>query len=189
MKTHISKLIAFYALFCGACVPSIHPLYTETDLAFDPALIGVWREANETETWDISFVDEKRYRLIHTDESGKKGEFEMRLVKVDGRMFLDLTPVKPTSTQNDFYGGHILTVHTFVHLGRDGATVQISMLDPKWLKSALAQNGNSLRHTMMGDEILITDSSKNLQKFLISNIAVPGAFDSPVTLRRKDGKR
>ena len=32
------------AVVLSACVPSLHPFYTETDLVFDPALLGEWVE-------------------------------------------------------------------------------------------------------------------------------------------------
>ena len=35
----------------AGCIQTLHPLYTENDLTFDAALIGVWGEDNSKETW------------------------------------------------------------------------------------------------------------------------------------------
>lgn len=189
MKAHVQNFIALCALLCSACVPSVHPLYTHSDLAFDPGLIGIWTDSDSTETWDLSLEKENEYKLVHTDESGKEGEFEVRLVKVGEQMFLDVCPSRPDLSQNNFYRGHILSVHTFVKLTRSGSSYQISILEPKWLKSHLAKKPSALRHAVVDGEILITDSTTNLQTFILSNLTSAGAFAAPVSLRRKDGKR
>lgn len=189
MKTLIQTVVAVCGLFCGACVPSIHPLYTDADAVFDPSLIGVWMDQEGGENWDFSAADANEYKLVHTDESGKKGEFEARLVMIDGRTFLDIAPVGPAIPQNDFYAGHFLTVHSFVQLQRSGADLRISFLDPKWLKSHLEQNPGALRYAIVDGDVLITDSSKNLQKFLSTNLLVPGAFSEPVSVKRKASRR
>jgi hypothetical protein len=188
MKTLIFSIIAVCALLCSACVPSLHPLYTEADLTFDPALVGIWIEPEGKETWDFTIADVNEYRLVHTDDKGKKGEFEVRLVMFDGRTFLDLSPVGPTITQNDFYAGHIMPVHSFVQLHRTGTEYKISFLDPNWLKSQLGKNPGALRHAIVDEEILITDTPKNLQKFLTLSLNSPGAFSEPVIVRRRGAK-
>jgi hypothetical protein len=189
MKLHIRSLLALFGLVCGACVPSIHPLYTEADQAFEPGIIGTWEEKGSAETWKFSMDGENEYRLIHTDESGKKGEFEARLFKLGGHMFLDLYPAAPVVTQNDFYRGHVLPLHTFVKLIQDGPAYQVSFLEPKWMKAQLAKDPSALRHTVIDGEILITDSTANLQKFVVANVATPGAFAPPSTVHKKGGKK
>jgi len=189
MKIDIRNLIALFGLICGACVPSIHPLYSTEDLIFEPALIGTWEEKDSAETWVFSMSAVDEYRVVHTDEDGKKGQFEARLIKLGGQMFLDLCPAAPVSTQNDFYRGHILSVHTFAKLSQDGPAYQISILEPKWLKSHLAKDPSALQHTVFDGEILITDSTVNLQKFVVSNASIPRAFSEPVTVYKKGGKR
>ena len=189
LKIHIRNLIALIGLVCGACAPSIHPLYSDAELAFEPGLIGIWEEKGSAETWEFSMEAEKEYKVVHTDEKGKNGEFEARLIKLGGYMFLDLYPASPALKQNDFYRGHILSLHTFAKMSQHGSAYQVSFLDPTWLKSHLAKDPAAVRHTVIDGEILITDSTANLQKFVVSNVASPGAFTAPVIIDKKGGKR
>lgn len=185
MKAHTIVLVALL-VFQTACVPSVNPLYTEQDLIFDRALLGVWTDDEKTETWEFTFSDEKVYKLVHTDEDGKLGEFKARLLKIEGRTFLDIAPVKSHLSGNDFFKGHILPVHSFVQVSNEGRTFQLSYLEPKWLKPFLENNPTAVRYTMIDGEILFTDSSKNMQKFIASNVSTPGAFSNSIRIQRKE---
>jgi hypothetical protein len=176
MKIHIRNLIALFGFACSACVPSIHPLYSNADLAFDSALIGTWEEKGEVEKWEFSMHAANEYKVVHTDERGKRGEFKGTMFKLGGNMFLDLYPAAPALAQNDFYRGHLLSLHTFAKLTPDGTGYQVSFLEPKWLKSHLDKDPAALRHTVIDGQILITDSTANLQKFIVAHAASPDAF-------------
>ena len=185
MKNTIKLLTLGFLLMLAGCIPSLNPLYTEQDLIFDRNLLGVWTDAESKETWAFTHLEEKEYKLVYTDEDGMKGEFKARLLKIDGNTFLDLTPIRPALSQNDFYKGHFLTVHTFVLITQTAPTVQISFLEPEFLKNTVARNPNALRHEKIGDDILITASTKELQTFLLAHLKIEGAFAKPVSVKRK----
>ena len=185
MKNTLKLLTLSFLLMFASCVTSLNPLYTEQDLIFDAALLGVWTDKNSTETWELTKADEKEYKIVYTDEDGKTGEFTAHLLKADGKTFLDLTPVEPTLSQNDFYKGHFLPTHTFALVSQTAPTVQISFLEPKWLKKSLAENPKAIRHEKLDDEILLTDAPKKLQKFLLAHLNTEGAFAKPISLKRK----
>jgi hypothetical protein len=85
-------------LLLGGCVPilSLHPLYTKEDVVLEKKLPGTWvDDANSPETtWEFTRIDEPEnaYRLIFTDEEGKKGSFVAHLLKLEGKLFLDIYP-------------------------------------------------------------------------------------------------
>ncbi len=183
---NILKLLTFsFLLMFAGCVSSLNPLYTEQDLIFDAALLGVWTDKDSKETWELTKADEKSYKLVYTDEDGKTGEFHAHLLKTDGKTFMDLTPVEMILPQNDFYQGHFLPTHTFAQISQTAPSVQISFLEPKWLKKFLAENQKAIRHENMGDEIILTASPRELQKFLLSHLNTEGAFAKPISVRRK----
>jgi hypothetical protein len=186
-KLQSIALIASFT-FLTACVPSLNPLYTEQDLIYNKALLGVWTDGEKTETWEFTFADENEYKLVHTDEFGKKGDFEARLMQVEGKTFLDIAPVRRFS-QNDFFSGHLLSVHSFVHVSQDGRSFRISYLETKWLKAFLEKKPDAVRHAVIDGEIIFTDTSKNLQKFIAANLNTPGAFSSPVSFQRKEAAK
>ncbi len=185
MKSIAKLLILSFLLMFAGCVPSLNPLYTEQDLIFDAALLGVWTDKDSIETWELMKADEKQYKLVYTDEDGKTGEFTAHLLKADGKTFLDLAPVEPLLPQNDFYKGHFLPIHTFALISQTAPTVQISFLEPEWLRKFLAKNPTALRHAKMEDEMLLTASPKELQKFLLAHLNTEGAFGKPISVKRK----
>ena len=183
---NIVKLAALgIVLMFAGCVPSLNPLYTDQDIVFDPTLLGVWTDKDSKEIWELTKADEKQYKLVYTDEDGKTGEFTAHLLKVDGRTFLDLTPVEPILPQNDFYKGHFLPTHTFALVSQTAPTVQISFLEPEWLRKFLVKKPTALRHAKMEDEMLLTASPKELQKFLLAHLNTEGAFGKPISVKRK----
>jgi hypothetical protein len=183
---NISKFaILGFLLILTSCVPSLNPLYTDADLIFDETLLGVWTDPDATESWDFTYSSEKEYKLVYTDEKGKKGEFRARLLKIEGKTFLDLTPVKPVLPQNDFYKANFLATHTFVQVTQSAPNAQIAYLEPDWLKSFLEKNPAAIRHEKLSGEILLTASTKDLQKFLLAHLNTPGAFSKPIAIKRK----
>jgi hypothetical protein len=185
MKNTIKFAILGFLLILTSCVPSLNPLYTDADLIFDEALLGVWSDAEAAESWDFAYLSEKEYKLVYTDEKGKKGEFRARLLRIEGKTFLDLTPVKPVLPQNDFYKANFLATHTFVQVTQSAPNARIAYLEPDWLKSFLEKNPAAIRHEKLSGEILLTASTKELQKFLLTHLNTPGAFSKPIAIKRK----
>ena len=187
MKNLIKTAVLSFLLLLTSCVPSLNPLYTDQDIVFDPTLLGLWTDKDSKETWELTKADEKQYKLIYTDEDGKTGEFTAHLLKVDGRTFLDLTPIEPILPQNDFYKRHFLPTHTFALISQTAPTVQISFLEPEWLRKLLVKKPTALRHAKIEDEMLLTASPNELQKFLLDHLNTEGAFGKPISLKRKEG--
>ena len=185
MKNALKFAVVSLMLILTSCVPSLNPLYTDADKIFDEALLGVWTDEDATESWEFTTSNDKDYRLVYTDENKKKGEFKACLLKIEGKLFLDLTPIKPSNPQNNFYKANFLATHTFVHISQLPPNPQITYLEPEWLKSHLDKNPSALRHERLSGEILITASTKDLQKFLLTNLQTPGAFAKPIGIKRK----
>jgi hypothetical protein len=175
------------ALVLSACVPSLNPLYTEHDLVFDPALVGHWAENdNAQDTWTFEKSGDQDYKAIY-QEKGKTGEFDVHLVKLGERLFLDFYPqddgIKEMD-RNDFYRFHFLPVHTFARVSLSGSTVDMAFLDPDWLKKLLDREPKAIRHERRGEDgIILTASTKDLQTFLLKH-ADEAFGDKPTVLKR-----
>ena len=64
MKTR--KLLPFIlAVALAGCIPSLHPLFTEDDLIFEPKLLGTWAKSKETKEWNAQL------RPIWEDDSDR----------------------------------------------------------------------------------------------------------------------
>jgi hypothetical protein len=184
------------AIGAAGCIPtSIHPLYSEKDLVFEPLLVGVWKEKDESkENWKFEKAGEKKYRLITTEDDGSTGEFEVHALKLGGLLFLDLSPdgcgVKDT-TCTGYYQAHLQPMHSFLKITQlDPTTLQISAMDLKWLAGFLKENPQAIRHEKLGGEkddpqIILTASTPELQAFVTRHLKTPGAFSNePSILKR-----
>ncbi|HNT36601.1 MAG TPA: hypothetical protein PKH07_16560 [bacterium] len=156
----------FLLLF--GCIPSLHPLYTEEDLIFDPALVGIWANEDSGESWTFTKTSEKEYKTVYIDNSKAKGEFSGHLVKSGDCIFLDLYPSKPELDENDFYKIHLIPVHTFLLVRQVEPKLQMAILKPDALKKVLTANPDAIKHEKVEDGVLLTAQPKELQAFLVN---------------------
>ena len=187
MKSIATSSILICVLFIAACVPSLHPLYTEADLMMDPTLVGTWVDKESGESWTFSNCGKFKCSLVHIDSDGRKSEYDARLLKLEDKLFLDIVPIKSGSNQNDFYQGLFFATHTFVHVVTTPSMVQISYIEPRWLKDFLVENPNAIRHEKVNGEIVLTSATKETQKFVLAHMNTRGAFSAPSELARKRG--
>ena len=69
--SHILKRFALVLLLTLAgCVFSLHPLYTDEDLVFDPALVGTWAQDNSGNTWEFGKGNRNNYELVIRESDG-----------------------------------------------------------------------------------------------------------------------
>jgi len=168
-----------------SCVASVNPLYLEPDIVFDREILGVWTDEEQVETWVFSDMGAKEYKLVYTDEDGKVGQFRAHLFMIGGKLFLDLAPIVPRLSDNNFYRSHFVTLHTFVYVMRDKGELRISYLEPEWLKAELKRNPSAIGHINLDGEIVLTDSTEKLQSFITGSLSAPGGFSQPTTMKRK----
>jgi len=175
-------IVALVTLATG-CVRTLHPLYTEQDVIFDPALVACWAEEGEEESWHFSRGEDKSYQLVYTDDKGKTGRFVAHLLKLDGQMFIDLFPTDPELSQSDFYAFHILPVHTFMYVRQIRPTLQMSFPDVDRLKALLAKDPAAIKHEKIEDEIILTAGTPEMQAFWIRHTGTNGLFGDLSDLR------
>jgi hypothetical protein len=66
---------------------------THNDVVFDSAILGEWVEANSKDN-SLTFIkaDDNGYKLIQGEGSSKKTAYLAHLVKLTGKLFLDIEP-------------------------------------------------------------------------------------------------
>ncbi|MFL6468027.1 MAG: hypothetical protein ACJ72Z_08725 [Pyrinomonadaceae bacterium] len=185
MKTIFTAFILGLSLAMSGCVPSVNPFYTDADVYFDRNLLGEWSDDDGSESWAFEAGVDNDYKLTYTDEEKKTGVFTARLFKLGERSFLDIVPSRSVCIQNDFYIGHLLPLHTFVQIAINGKSGHVSYLDSAWLARLLNKNPNAVQHSFFNSDIFLTDTTKNLQAFLVANIETPEAFVKSTELKRK----
>ena len=198
MKT---KKILFYmlAVIFGGCVPviSLHPLYTEKDVILDKKLYGTWvSDSNDSKTtWEFKNIDEPKnaYKLIFTDENGKKGSFVTHLVKLQSRLFLDIFPEElPWDTEdpnkmdwpyNSFF---LIPAHTFLKVDSVEPRLKLRLMLESNMQELLKENPGAVEHTSVGDRLVLTGSTKKLQEFILKYADDQRVFTDQVILSRKE---
>jgi hypothetical protein len=179
----LAGLVLLFAL-CG-CVPSVHPLYTEADLVFEPAIVGDWVDKEARQAWTFTKAGPKDYTVTFMDGDGKKGVFSGHLVKVEGTLFMDLYPSELQVEQNAYYRAHYVPAHTFVRLQVTEAGLKMAALKPDWMKTFIEASPSALKHEKLEEGILLTAPTKDLQAFLAKHLKTADAWVEGEPLPKK----
>ena len=181
---------------CGmaGCLPTtINPLYTDKDLVFDPTLVGVWSDKDDSkETWTFEKAGDKSYKFVYVESDGEVGQFEARLLKIGDARFLDFFPDESGITEmnrSGFYKIHLLRTHSFLRVLQIEPTLLMTPMDLKWMRQFLAKNPQAIRHEIIGDgddaQIVLTASTIELQRFVLTHLKTEGAFGDRIDLKRR----
>lgn len=189
------------AVILGGCVPviSLHPLYTEKDVLLDKKLYGTWVDDSNSPktTWEFKSIDEPKnaYKLIFTDEEGMKGSFVAHLVKLQNRLFLDIFPSElpwepedPNKMDWPYNTLFLIPAHTFVKIDSIESQLKLRLTLESNMEELLKENPGAVEHTSVGDRLVLTGSTKELQTFVLKYADDERVFTDQVTLSRKEPK-
>ena len=157
-------VLLMLALLLAACTPSLHPLYTEQDAVFDPALLGSWKEADGKDRFIATRAENGAYRVVYIDEDAS-GAFTARLVQLGGYRFLDLYPDDP-QVGNGFYRGHLVKAHTLGRIWLEGDHIRIGLLDPDWFQKEQSRTA-VLQRTLLDKTLIATAPTPELREFAL----------------------
>jgi hypothetical protein len=176
--------LCFLIIFTGCLVTSIHPFYTENSIVFDATLMGQWTGENESESLTFIRQGEKKYRMFLKEEKDTL-EFKAILFKVQEYLFLDLYPLSTQLDDDTFSGMHYLPLHSILLVKQIAPTLQLSSFNHQWLQDQIQSDSLCIAHETVGDRIILTASSNELQQFIISHVQTEGAFERINTFTRK----
>lgn len=186
------------AVILGGCIPviSLHPLYTEKDITFDKKLYGTWvDDVNNPEArWEFKSIDEPKnaYKLIFTDEDGKKGTFVARLVKLQDKLFMDVYPGALPSDANDaselawpHNAFFLIPAHFFLKVDSIEPQLKLRLMLESNMEELLKENPDAIEHTSVEDRLILTGSTKKLQAFILKYANDERVFTDQLILSRK----
>jgi hypothetical protein len=176
MRTRLALAVtALAVLMTGCTVRSLYPLYTEKDVVLEPGLLGTWAEHDNTKNnWIFQKSGENTYRLISSEG---KTTLEGRLMKLGGYLFLDVTP-------NDQDSDFIIPAHVFVKIELSGDIMRTALLNPDWVKKAVELKTLGLSFTVIGDNVVLTAPTKELQEFVLRHAGDESVFSHLEEYRR-----
>ncbi|HMK18542.1 MAG TPA: hypothetical protein VK492_10085 [Chitinophagaceae bacterium] len=206
-KIILTTAFAFLLIFLSSCLTTLHPIFTEKNLAYDPKLIGVWNTENEgkkgkvtinnlaTENsvelpGNISAIKQKGYFIIYQDENGKvSDQYIAFLARIGKHLYFDYFPAdkKEDRKLDEFFGVHFVRMHTSyrVEILKDGS-FELSQLDGSYVKSLIDEKKIRISHeTDADDNTVITASTKELQQYLLKYGDEPSAYRSEKTTFKK----
>ena len=160
---------------CSSLV-SLNPFVTDAQAVMDPALLGIWTNAEGKETYLVR-EDGNGYNIRFLDGTDSGYLFKAHLMVAGDVKLLDLV-----SADDDAFR---LSVHTPVRIWTEGATLRIAFLETGWLKEQAArQLSTAPAASQVKDRVLITAPGEAVGKFLAKFAADPKACDEPDVLRR-----
>jgi len=194
------KKLLFYLLagILGGCIPvmSLHRLYTKEDVVFEEKLVGTWVDDPKSPktTWEFSRAEagEKAYKLVYSDDKGKKGSFVVHLVKLENRLFLDVLPSQFPSEQQDwekmkwaYNFFFFVPAHTFIKIDSIEPQLKMRRTVNDEMKELFKEEPDAVKHELVEDEIILTASTKELQAFVLKYAYDIRVFPAKIVLTRK----
>ena len=206
-KVAIILGFTFLIIFLSGCLNTLHPIFTEKDLAYDSKLIGAWDTENEgkkgkviisnlaTENslelpGNISAIKQQGYFIIYKDENGKTSDqYIAFLARIGKHLYFDYYPAdkKEDRKLDEFFGVHFVKMHTSyrVEILKDGS-FELSQLDGSYVKSLIDEKKIRISHeTDADDNTIITASTKELQQYLLKYGDEASAYRSEKTTFKK----
>jgi hypothetical protein len=171
-----------------SCLPlSLHPVYRERDLLFDPALLGSWKAESSRELYHFKKTDGKKYRLVVTDKLGKSATFDACLARIGSALFLDVTPTSFDTTVSAHYAMHFVPAHSFLRVHHADSTLHIASMSTEWLKTFMEENPCLLDHEEVSGFTVITSPTPELHRFLRNHADDTLAFHKPTVFAKLKG--
>jgi len=173
-----------------ACVPSVHPFYTEKDVQFEPKLVGKWVEQEKKDNpqiWNFEKAGTNDYKLTIQESADKQGEFEARLFKIKENLFLDLMAADPKleTNQMDLVAASLIPGHLLVRVHALQPSLKVAFMNPDWLEKFLEANPTALSHTKVQNRVILTATTEQLQTFAMQHLGENKLFGEAGELRPK----
>ena len=196
---NVRKLLYTIApLLMGGCVPvlCLHPLYTKENIVVEKKLLGTWvDDVNNPETlWEFKQIDEPEnaYKLIFTDEDGKKGSFVAHLLKLQNKLFLDIYPNELPSEMEDpnkmdwpYNCFFLIPAHTFMKIDSIEPQLKMRLALESKIEELLEENPKAIKYINVGDRIVLTASAEELQAFVLKHVDDDRLFTDEIALVHK----
>lgn len=201
----LTSSIVFLLVLLSGCLTTLHPIFTEKDIVYNPKLIGTWKtdsvggravitnlatESSVELPGNISSISQKGYFISYFQKDGSASErYIAFLAQIGKHLYFDYYPAdKKTDRKiDDFFGVHFVKMHSSyrVEILKDGS-FELNQLDGSYVESLINEKKFRISHETDADgNIVITASTQELQQYLIKYGDDPSAYRSDKILFRK----
>ncbi len=182
MRLHLATSLL---ILTAACLPqpSLQPLFTKEEAVIVPGLAGDWIDANaeDGEVLRFTLSADKSYRMTVVKEGGSEDAFELRLGKVGEELYWDFTVVAQGS-----HDDWALPLHGFARVSLADGQLRLSHLDDEWMKHALEEGRVVVDHVEVGDSLVLTAPTAELQRVIAEVEGEEHAFSEPAVMVRRE---
>ncbi len=192
MKRITVSSLVLLLILSGCIVPSLYPLFEKNDFVLENRILGTWKDT-EGQTWKFESVPEeeeseepeKMYLLTHTDEKGLEAHLSAAFGKIGTHLFMD-TYAMDTIAQNAYTYQHMIPAHLFAKIVIEGEKVYVFKLDGEWFDTMAEKKKLKVDHLIDASErLILTTSTKELQRFLRKHADNPDLYQDPITLTKE----
>jgi hypothetical protein len=177
MKT--LKLAAIMAVLLSACscvpISSFYPLWDERHAAFEPQLLGEWRDAESRDDGAMSFAEsaEKTYLVTYSEKDEKSGKikkslYTAKLVRLGKHLFIDF--IIDEASFDKLMGKEayqsLVPMHFFNRIELDGDILKIAFLDDERFEKKVSKKEIDLPLLKRKNIILLTAETAKIQQVL-----------------------
>jgi|WetSurMetagenome_2_1015567.scaffolds.fasta_scaffold12780_4 hypothetical protein len=188
MKLKTILLFVFIALVATGClVKSLHPFYKDSDVIFEPALIGTWLDKDSSiwtiEQKKVSFMGPERflnsYKITFSEKENETSVLDAHLFKLNGQLYVDFIPSDVKLP--DLTSFHLVPAHSIAKVAFSSDSISLKWFNETWLAGLFENNKIRISHETIRDEndadtYVLTASTEELQKFIIKYGNDPLAF-------------
>jgi len=146
-------------------VMSLNPLFTEKDAVVEPMIEGTWYDESGS-TIVLSRAGDNFYHLVFTFD-GNPIEYEAVLIRVAGRLILDIFP-QISDGETAFYSGSQVWSHTFYDISVRDDTLQVAPVSYEWFHDMAVKNNSDFQHTWSREGILLTGSTEDIGELFLN---------------------
>jgi len=174
-------VVVWAALSLTGCAPSLHPFFTDEDVVFNEALLGVWI-GDSGKKCLFTRSGDNHYELLYVEDESAR--FEAQLIEIGGATFLDLYP-NPPGKGNGLYSVNFVPAHTLARVTIGEDSISIAMMNGDWLKQLSDRNQLDLAHERLDDEMVaLTAPTRELRAFVLKHADSKEAFGEAEVFHR-----
>lgn len=194
MKKHFIIVVAIVVITTlSGCLSTLHPLFTEKELVFDPRLLGAWKtdgpdtlffERGTAESFNqlpesLRRLASKAY-VVRAKDDNEEIRYYVFLTRLGKELYLDYFPCESkTRLQYDnFYKQHLVKMHSLyrIRFQNDGK-FEVSQFDEGFLEDLIKNKKLRIQHEVRFDgSYVITAPTEELQQYVLKYSDVPAAY-------------
>jgi hypothetical protein len=196
-----AKKILFYAIACllGGCIPvmSINPFYTSKDVTFEEIILGTWENDSNNEkgsTWIFERAEDSNttYKLTYINRDGAKGLFKANLLKLNGKLFLDVYPKgnlwgteDPNKVEFVYNSLLMIPAHTIIRVDSLQPNILLFLTSEDKIGEFLKEHPDAIEYKEIEGRTVLTSPTTELQAFILKFIEDESLFPNKIDLNRK----